>query len=179
MRRSISQVNSPVFAKRVEHRRMKFWRLFCWTQGNHWPISKSVGGMAGVKLIAKRDRAKGARTNLLLARRRFLPVAHLWAARSIRKCQFEQYAEVGYDGHADFPSFLVEAENLCEWGQTWRAPRAKSKPPLPIDAWRVPENWTPPHPRPGWPEKLVLPDIKLPQELLVKLKPAGRPRKRG
>jgi hypothetical protein len=84
-----------------------------------------------VKLTAKSFNVKGARTKLLQARDRFLPVAHLWAARSIREGQFVQHPEVGYDATADFQSFLTEAEILRQWGQTWRPPRKTSEPPLP------------------------------------------------
>ena len=68
------------------------------------------------ELIAKRFKVKGARTDLWDAKRRFLTVAHLWGAWSIREGQFVQHPEVAYDGRADFQSFLVE-------------PRPSSRPP--------------------------------------------------
>jgi hypothetical protein len=122
---------------------------------------------------------KGARTKLLEARDRFLSVAHLWAARAIREAKIGALPEVGKVADVDFQSFLAEAESLREWGQTWRAPRAKSTPPLPSDAWRAPESWTPPGAPPGWPEEVMLPKLTLPENLLVELRPAGRPPQAG
>ncbi len=129
-----------------------------------------------VKLTAKSFNVKGARTKLLQARDRFLPVAH-WAARSIREGQFVQHPEVGYDATADFQSFLTEAEILRQWGQTWRPPRKTSEPPLPSTVWQVPEDWEPPTRQPGWPKTGMIPHLTLSEELLAELKPAGRPRK--
>ena len=131
------------------------------------------------ELIAKSSKTKGTRTNLWDAKRRFLSVAHLWAARSIREGRSLLRPEVGYDASADFQSFLTEAEILRQWGQTWRPPRAKSTPPLPPDVWRVPDKWEPPTRGPEWPKTGMIPSITLPQELLAKLRPAGRPRKVG
>jgi hypothetical protein len=53
---------------------------------------------------------------LLQAKDRFLSVAHLWAARSIRGGKSFQKPEVGYDASADFQMFLAEAEILRDWG---------------------------------------------------------------
>ena len=125
------------------------------------------------------SKVKGARTKLLEARDRFLSVAHLWAARAIREGKIGALPEVGKVADVDFQSFLAEAESLRKWGQTWRAPRAKSTPPLPRDAWRAPESWIPPGAPPGWPDEVMLPKLRLPENLLVELRPAGRPRKRG
>ena len=131
-----------------------------------------------VESAAARAKMSGARTALSEAKRRFLTVAHLWGAWSIREGKFKQHPEVGYDGYADFQSFLTEAEILRDWGQNWRARRAKSKPPLPGDIWRVPEDWQPPPRQSGWPRTGGIPDIVLPEHLLAELKPAGRPRRR-
>ena len=54
------------------------------------------------EISAKRVGSKGSRTTLLQERDRFLSVAHLWGAWSIREGQFVQHPEVGYDGYADF-----------------------------------------------------------------------------
>ena len=132
-----------------------------------------------VELIAKRFKVKGARSDLWDAKRRFLTVAHLWGAWSIREGQFVQHPEVGYNGGADFQSFLAEAEILRQWGQSWRPPRAKSEPPLPPKVWQVPEDWEPPTRQPGWPKTGMIPFITLPEELLAEFKPAGRPRNVG
>jgi hypothetical protein len=121
-------------------------------------------------------RCSGSRTSFWDARRTFLSVAHLWAAVSIRERRFAQYPELGYDGYADFQSFLAEAEILRHWGQTWRAPRAKSEPPLPPDVWCIPENWEPPPRRPGWPKTGRIPYLTISPEFLAELKRSGRPR---
>jgi len=129
------------------------------------------------ELTATRCKSGGSRTAYWEARHRFLSVAHLWGAWAIRDYQFLTDPEVGYDGYAAFQSFLTEAEILRLWGQTWRPPRAKSRPPLPPDVWRVPEGWEPPERQPGWPQTGVIPDLALPEDLLAELRPAGRPRK--
>jgi hypothetical protein len=131
------------------------------------------------EVSAKRVGAKGSRTDLFQQKRRFLSVAHLWGAWSIREGQFIQRPEVGYDGFAEFQSFLTEAEILRDFGQNWLAPRENSRPPLPPDVWRVPDGWKPGARRPGWPETGMIPDLTLPHDLLTSLRPAGRPRKHG
>jgi hypothetical protein len=130
------------------------------------------------EVSARRVGSKGSRTTLLRERDIFLSVAHLWGAWSIREGRFA-HPEVGYDGYADFQSFLTEAEILRDFGQNWRPTRSKSKTPLPPDVWRVPEGWKPPTRSPGWPQTAAIPDIALPDALLALLKPAGRPRTRG
>ena len=115
------------------------------------------------ELIAKSFKAKGARTDLWDAKRRFLSAAHLWAARSIREGQSLLRPEVGYDASADFQSFLTEAEILRQWGQSWRQPRAKSEPPLPPDVWRVPDKWEPPTRGPDWPKTGMIPLLRSPR----------------
>jgi hypothetical protein len=130
-------------------------------------------------LTATSAKAKSSRSNYWEARRRFLSVAHLWGAWSIREGHFQTCPEIGYDGYADFQSFLTEAEILRRWGQNWQPPRVASRPLLPADLWCVPENWEPPRREPGWPETGKIPRLALPPDLLANVKPAGRPRKRG
>jgi hypothetical protein len=132
-----------------------------------------------VELTAKRYDQKGARTDLWQAKRTFISVAHLWAARSIREAKSFQDPEAGYDASTDFRSFLAEAEILRRWGQAWRPLREKSEPPLPPNVWQVPDGWEPPARQPGWPNTGMIPHITLPEELLGKLRPAGRPSKRS
>jgi hypothetical protein len=134
-----------------------------------------------VDSTTKSSKVKGARTKLLEARDRFLSVAHLWAARAIRGATPVLRPEIEYDATADFQSFLAEAEYLRHWGQNWHPPRPKSRPPLPADVWQAPTDWEPPARRAGWPKTGIVPVITLPQDLLrkLKLKPAGRPRKRS
>jgi hypothetical protein len=123
------------------------------------------------ELIAARTRTSGCRSLLWEARRRFLSVAHLWAALVIRQGEFTTRLEQGF---ADFQSFLAEAEILRDFGQNWRPSRAKSKPLLPPDIWTMPKNWKPEisHPEIG-----KVPILTLPEDLIATLKPAGRPRK--
>ncbi len=129
------------------------------------------------ELIARRSKARGARSVLWRDKSRFLSVAHLWGAWCIREGLFSPRPEIGYDGHDDFQSFLTEAEILRRWGQTWLPRRDKAEPPLPAEVWRVPEDWRPPMRQPGWPATGMIPDLTLPEELLATLKTAGRPRK--
>ena len=131
-----------------------------------------------VESTTKRFKVKGGRTKLLEAKDHFISVAHLWAARSIRGAWSLQDPGVAYNGVTDFQYFLAEAEILRRWGQRWRPLRAKSEPPLPQDVWSVPEGWEPPIYQPGWPPTGIIPEIKVPENLLAEIKPAGRPRKR-
>lgn len=126
---------------------------------------------------AASHRVSGSRSALWAARSRFLSVAHLWGAWCIREGKFEPRPEVGYDGYADFQSFLTEAEILRHWGQSWRPGRAKAEPPLPAEVWRVPDDWTPPERREDWPPTGMIPNLTVPTDLLADLRPPGRPRK--
>jgi hypothetical protein len=129
------------------------------------------------ELVATRPRRRGSRTDLSNAKRRFRSVAHLWSAWSIREGEFSERPELGYDGYDDFQFFLTEAEILCEWGQTWQPRRATSSPFLPSDVWRPSENWLPPMRQAGWPRTGVIPQLRLPADLLAQLRPSGRPRR--
>jgi len=99
------------------------------------------------ELVSTRDRTKGSQSELWDAKRCFLSVAHLWGAWCIREGRFGGRADVGYDECDDFQFFLAEAEQLREFGQTWRPPGAQRSPFLPSEVWRVPEHWAPPIPR--------------------------------
>ena len=129
------------------------------------------------ELTAGRNKVSGSRSALWAARKRFLFVAHLWAAWCIRNGRFISQPEVGYHGRHDFQSFLTEAEILRKWGQSWRAPRANAAPPLPAEVWRVPQNWSPPDRKPDWPPTGKIPDLTLSDDLLAELRKPGRPRK--
>ena len=132
-----------------------------------------------VERAASRARSRGSRSALWEARSRYLSVAHLWAAWCIREGRFETRLEVGYDGYADFQSFLAESEIIRDWGQTWLPARKKSKPLLPLDVWHVGEGWQPLKREPDWPDTGKIPVLKLTEDLLTGLKPAGRPSKEG
>jgi len=130
------------------------------------------------EVTAARRKVSGARSALRQALSKFKTVSHLWGAWSIRGGEFSPQPEVGYDGYADFQSFLAEAEILRTWGRSWRAARDKAEPPLPEDVWQVPEDWRPLACKPGWPETGAIPRMTLPEDLIRDLKSAGRPRKR-
>lgn len=128
--------------------------------------------------VAAKDGKRAGRTHLKTVPAGHLPVAHLWAAASIREFRFGDDAAVGYDGVADFQSFLTEAEILRQWGETWKQPIAKAEPPLAgIDMWRPPTDWRPPIRRDGWPATGKIPHLGLDQELIDLVRPAGRPKK--
>lgn len=141
------------------------------------PLASWSNAIKIAERIATREKESGARSALWRDRARFLSVAHLWGAWCIREGLFSPRPEIGYDGHADFHSFLTEAEILRRWGQSWLPPRDKAKPPLPAEVWHVPEDWRPPMRQPDWPATGVVPGLTLPEELLATLKSAGRPRK--
>jgi hypothetical protein len=128
--------------------------------------------------IAERvaGRERGSRTAHLDATRQCLPVAHLWAAFCIRDRRFETRLEVGYDGYADFQSFLAESEIIRHWGQTCLPARSNGRPLLPTDVWHPDESWQPLSRQPGWPNTGRIPVLKLPEDLLAGLNPRGRPR---
>jgi hypothetical protein len=127
------------------------------------------------KPITKRP---AARSEYWAARRRYLSVSHLWAAWCIRELNFETRPEIGYDGCADFGSFLAEAEIIRLWGQRYRPSRESSSPILPPELWYVGDEWRPPIRQPGWPDTGKIPVLTIPECLLAPLKPAGRPPKR-
>jgi hypothetical protein len=112
----------------------------------------------------------GSRTSLYRLKRDLWSVAHLWAAWSIRNRQFVSYSNVGYDGSADFKSFLAEAEILREWGQQWQPLRRNSDQPSPPCAWRVPEGWEPPTRQRGWPKTGMIPHFTISEGLLAELR---------
>ena len=132
-----------------------------------------------VMLIAAQHRVRGSRSSIYAARSRYVSVAHLWGAWSIRGRQFRSDPSVGYQGWHDFQFFLAEAEVLRWWGQSWRPSRAKSEPPLPAEVWRVPESWEPPETQPGWPRTGGIPGMTIPNDLLAHLRKPGRPREAG
>jgi hypothetical protein len=152
-----------------------FKALFCLAK-NHPPLASWENAIGIYLRGSVRTKRRGSRSALLKELSRFRNVAHLWGAWSIR--DFRDFAgapERDYDGADDFQCFLVEAEILRDFGQTWRSFRKNSAPPLPSDAWSVPMDWTPPVRGPNWPNTGMIPDIALPAELIADLKPAGRP----
>ena len=130
-----------------------------------------------VTSVAGKQRERAGRSFLMEARSEFFGVVHLWAAWSIREHRFSSAPESDYDLTDDFHSFLAEAEILRHWGQSWRHSRRKAEPLLPENMWTVPDDWTPPERKPGWPPTGKVPALTLPDHLIAELKPAGRPRK--
>jgi hypothetical protein len=127
--------------------------------------------------VAVCARAAGSRSAQFDARRRYLPVAHLWAAWCIREAKFETRPKARYEGYADFQSFLAESEIIRHWGQTWLPARRDSTPLLPPDLWHVGEGWRPLKRECGWPDTGQIPVLKIADDLLAGLRPAGRPRR--
>jgi hypothetical protein len=114
-----------------------------------------------VEKCATKAKVYGARTSIMEVKRRFLSVAHLWGAYSIRGRTWQERVDVNYSYADDFESFLTEAEFLRRWGQTWKADAPKAKSALPAEVWAMPENWTPAPRKPGWPSTGMIPDIKV------------------
>ena len=79
-----------------------------------------------VEASAAKAKVYGSRTSIMEAKRRFLSVAHLWGAYSIRGRKWQERVDVDYSFGDDVESFLAEAEILRRWGQTWRAGAART-----------------------------------------------------
>jgi hypothetical protein len=129
--------------------------------------------------LAARHRVPGSRSALYDARRRYGSVAHLWGAWSIRERRFQSDPETGYEAWHDLQFFLAESEILRRWGRSWRPDRVNSEPPLPEEAWHVPDGWAPPERQPGWPQTGGIPALTIPKDLLEGLRRPGRPRSTG
>jgi hypothetical protein len=130
-----------------------------------------------VEATAAKAKAYGSRTSIMEAKRRFLSVAHLWGAYSIRGRKWREQVDVNYSFADDVQSFLAEAEYLRIWGQTWIVDARNAKSALPAEAWALPENWAPAPRKPDWPPTGVIPSIRLPHGVLPPRGRPGRPRK--
>jgi hypothetical protein len=130
------------------------------------------------EIFASRAKASGSRSQLRKYLSRFRRVAHLWGAWSFREGFFGGQPGTAYDGDDDFQCILAEAEILRDFGQGWRARRAKASPPLQADVWRVPKSWSRPIRQEGWPNPDRILSYKLPDDVITELRPPGRPRKR-
>jgi hypothetical protein len=130
-----------------------------------------------VENCATKVKATGSRTSIMEVKRRFLSVAHLWGAYSIRGRKWRERVDVSYSLADDVESFLAEAEILRRWGQTYIVDTQKAKSALPANAWALPENWAPAPRKPGWPMTGMIPCIRLPDCLLPPRGRPGRPRK--
>ena len=129
------------------------------------------------ELAAEENKVHASRSSLYDARSRYGSVAHLWAAWCIRERRFQSDPDNGYEFWHDFQFFLAEAEILRQWGQSWRADRAKSKPPLPEEAWCVPESWEPPERQDVWPPTGRIHELTIRADCLAHLRRPGRPKK--
>jgi hypothetical protein len=130
-----------------------------------------------VEKSATTAKVSGSRTSIMEVKRRFLTVAHLWGAYSIRGRKWREIVEVHYYYADDVESFFAEAEILRKWGQTWKSDAPNAKSPLPAGAWAMPKNWTPAPRKPGWPSTGMIPSIRLPHDLLPPRGRPGRPRR--
>ena len=79
-----------------------------------------------VEAYAAKAKDYGSRTFIMEAKRRFLSVAHLWGAYSIRGRKWQERVDVNYSFGDDVESFLAEAEILRRWGQTCIAGAART-----------------------------------------------------
>jgi hypothetical protein len=132
-----------------------------------------------VERVASCVRSRGSRSALWEAIKHCRPAAHLWAAWCIREERFETRPEVGYDGYADFQSFLAESEIIRDWAQSCLPAHKNGEPFLPPDILYPGEGWQPLKREPDWPDTGKIPVLKLTEDLLTGLKPAGRPSKEG
>ena len=128
--------------------------------------------------VAGQHRESGSRSNLHDCWSRYRSIAHLWGAWVLRDLRFMEKPEVGYDYATDFQAFLQESEDLRHWGETWIHSRAKAKPPLQGDNWRVSKDWGSPQWKEGWPNTGNIAVYQVPDEYTSELKSAGRPRKK-
>lgn len=131
-----------------------------------------------VEINARSHQASASRSTLSDMRSRYQSVAHLWGAWVIRDGKFTTDLETGYDAWIDFQCFLAEAEFLRLGIKSWLQRNSRSERALRTEAWRVPDDWQAPIRQPGWPQSGGLPDLKIPDEQLAHLRPAGRPRKK-
>lgn len=154
----------------------------------HFALYRTDRGIASwanaqriAELVTREHRIPGSPTSMYKLRGPMMTVAHLWGAWCLREGRWTTDPDVGYDGWHDVQSFIAEAEAFRVWGQTWRQSRAKSKPPLPQDAWETPPTWAPPKRQPGWPRTGGIPDIGIDPDLICRagIRPSGRPQKSG
>jgi hypothetical protein len=130
-----------------------------------------------IKVRAAKHPTGTSETNMYAVRKQFGSVAHLWAAWMIRHGEFQTDLGLRGSGDDEFQSFLAESEVLRDWGQTWRHKRGKAEPPLPLEIWRVPNDWQPPAEQTGWAQTGEIPHLEWPQEHVSQLRKSGRPRK--
>ncbi|MEP9390528.1 hypothetical protein [Mesorhizobium sp. KR9-304] len=117
-----------------------------------------------------------SRAYLWAVRRRFFPVAPLWAAHCIRDGKFIHAPESGYGLDTDFQYFLWEAELLGQCGRSYYQDRDKAEPFLPRDSWHVPYDWPGPEYNPCFQEasEARLRYANVP-DLIKGLRSGGRP----
>jgi hypothetical protein len=95
------------------------------------------------------DQKGFSRTAIYGHKKRFMRVAHLWAAYCINRRKIH-----------DLQAFLALSEQIRAWGQNWRRDDKKAEPLFGNDMWIAPEGW--PHPDPDWPERIKIPHYELP-----------------
>ena len=110
----------------------------------------------------------------------FKPVAHLWAAYSLRDFRFNPNADAGFSHDDDLNCFLHEAEILRYYGRGITADYDKAKPPLDVETWSVPPDWRRRKPGPDWPQGAgEVPHYELPKGVMSALRAKGRPIKQA
>lgn len=79
-------------------------------------------------------------------------VAHLWAP-FIARDGFYKIDEFGYTSAHDGVAFLMEAELMRQFGESFKPP-GRDQPILdPAQTWRVPDTWRPMKWHPDWPPR--------------------------
>lgn len=153
-----------------------FTALF-WLAKEHPSLASWEHAISIYEFYANRAKRPASRSGLRKVIQQFKAVAHLWCAWSIRDYRgFAGSAELGCGGYDDFQCFLAQAELLRDFGQSWRHRRAKSEPPLPDEVWCIPTSWSPSDESRG-PNPSDILTISLPDDLIARFKPSGRPRK--
>ena len=113
-----------------------------------------------------------SRAFLYQARRKFLPVIHLWAAYILRGGQIRGDDACDYTALDDVGVFVTEAMALLQWGTRFKLDRKKAEPILErkkVDFWVPPPGWQPPTPKPDWPRDGRVPVPMLAAEWLGRL----------
>jgi hypothetical protein len=154
----------------------EMFKVFIALAGAHPKLASWNNAARIVQHVAKQKGAPCGRSLLWHAKSEFASVAHLWAAWSIRE-RFAPDPSEDIELIDDFLTYLTESEVLREWGQTWKAPRANSLPPLPDDVWRLAPDWNPPRPIRKRARLGDVPLLTVSDELLGLLRSAGQRKK--
>lgn len=141
-------------------------QLMSWNRA----ISIVETGLAGQEIA----HSKGT---LKKAKKKMMPVAHLWGACALRHRRLRAFPDVGYSAAIDHQFFLAEAEQL-RWFGMGTAPANEPKRRLFDDAgWHMPVDWNPPDKLPDWPDEAGMLNVPtLSDAALADQRPAGWPK---